>query len=136
MKPENAFINRVHKLLTAPVYAEKMHNAYRGGTPDVFYEGDVEDLWIEYKWVPKLPVRKETQLKLDLSELQKLWLKRRYHKAREVWVVLGYKEGIKTRACIFSSPEGWTRAYNAEELSNKSISIEALAERIKATTCY
>ena len=136
MKPESLFIHRVHKLLPEIVYAEKTHNMYRGGTPDCFYEGIAEDLWVEYKWIPKLPARVTTLVSLDLSELQKRWLKRRYEKSRAVWAVLGYKEKTKTRVCLFSSPREWERSYTKEELSNWSVPIEDYIKTIKAATCY
>jgi hypothetical protein len=78
-KPENTFIASVHKHLQC-TYFEKMNNPYRSGTPDVWYSGDKSDLWAEYKFIQSIPVK--VDVRLDLSELQKLWLRRRYEEGR------------------------------------------------------
>jgi hypothetical protein len=91
-KPENAFIAGVHKHLP-PVktfHREKMNNPYSSGTADVWYSS-VFDLWVEYKYIQKLPVR--VPVPVDLSELQKDWLERRYREGRNVWVIVGFNKG-------------------------------------------
>jgi hypothetical protein len=75
MGPENRLINAVKKELGSDVYSEKMHNAYRGGTPDVWYSGRGGDLWVEWKWIASVP--KKGPIVPNLSELQKQWLGRR-----------------------------------------------------------
>lgn len=90
-KPETTFYRSVHKRLAADTYFEKMNNPYRGGTPDVWYSGEAADLWVEYKWLPRVPVR--ASVKVDLSEKQRLWLDNRYEEGRNVSVILGCKEG-------------------------------------------
>lgn len=89
-KPENTFIASVHKHLQC-TYFEKMNNPYRSGTPDVWYSGDKSDLWAEYKFIQSIPVK--VDVRLDLSELQKLWLRRRYEEGRNVVVICGCKHG-------------------------------------------
>jgi|SRR5688572_4526242 len=89
-KPESQFIASVHGHFGegAPHW-EKNWNAYRGGTPDVFYSGDKGCLWIEYKFLPKLPKK----LRLALSPLQAQWLRARHEEGRRVAVVLGLPTG-------------------------------------------
>jgi hypothetical protein len=89
-KPETTFIASVNKHLQC-TYSEKMHNPYRSGTPDVWYSGDKNDLWAEYKFLQSIPVK--VDIRLDLSALQTLWLRRRYHEGRNVAVICGCKEG-------------------------------------------
>jgi hypothetical protein len=55
-KPETTFIQSIHRHLPKEVYREKMANPYRGGTPDVWYSGYKSDLWVEYKFIPKLAI--------------------------------------------------------------------------------
>lgn len=89
-KPENQFIAGVHKYLP-DVYFEKMNNPYRGGTADVWYSGVHGDLWIEYKYLPKVPSR--GLIVPDLSELQKRWIANRRAEGRRVHVVVGCPAG-------------------------------------------
>lgn len=90
IKPENTFIASVHKYLKQ-VYFEKMFNPYRSGTPDVWYSGNKSDMWIEYKFLQKLPVR--SAIVLGLTDLQKKWLRDRYYEGRKVFVICGSKNG-------------------------------------------
>ncbi len=92
VKPETTFISGIHKHLP-PVKAfhrEKMNNPYSSGTADVWYSAN-RDLWVEYKFIPKLPVR--VPVKIGLSPLQRDWLERRYREGRNVWVIVGHPAG-------------------------------------------
>lgn len=91
--PETRFYTGVHKLLPRTVYREKTHNPYRGGTPDVWYSGNADDLWVEYKWLAKLPRSAPVVLTKLLSPLQQRWLDQRHAEGRNVAVVLGTPEG-------------------------------------------
>jgi len=96
VKPENAYIARVKRVLHAGVYAEKTNNPYRGGTPDMYYEGDRAALWVEYKWYPKTPDTInlcDTKSKPCLSYLQQQWLRRSHANGRRVAVVVGTPDG-------------------------------------------
>jgi hypothetical protein len=89
-KPENQFISGVHRYLPN-VYYEKMNNPYRGGTPDVWYSGALGDLWVEYKYLPKVP--KRGMIVPALSELQKRWIYGRRKEGRRVHVIVGCSQG-------------------------------------------
>lgn len=89
-KPENTFIASVHRLIPS-VYAEKMNNPYRGGTADVWYSGSVGDLWVEYKYLERIP--RSTKILPDLTPQQARWLNNRYDEGRNVAVVLGTPAG-------------------------------------------
>ena len=91
-KAETTFIGSVHKHLPMGVYREKMNNPYRSGTADVWYSGK-KDLWVEYKVLPTLPKRLETNIVLGLSENQKIWLRHRHEEGRNVAVICGCKAG-------------------------------------------
>lgn len=118
--PENTFIASIHKSLPPEdeLHREKMHNEYRGGTPDVFYSG-VNDLWIEYKFIV-LPKRDSTVLDFctpkgknlvsDISALQQEWLKRRHAEGRNVAVIVGCKEGG-----IILTDREWEEKITADE---------------------
>lgn len=98
-KPESTFIASVHKHLppVEELYRVKMNNPYTAGMADVWYSGQ-NDLWVEYKFLV-LPKRDSTVIDLcrgknpALSDLQQEWLRSRYDEGRNVWVIVGCKEG-------------------------------------------
>lgn len=90
-KPENTFIRGVHKHLPVSIYHEKMNNPFRAGTPDVWYSGPGSDLWVEYKYLQRIP--KKAEITADLSPRQLQWLNARYDQGRNVAVIVGSPEG-------------------------------------------
>jgi len=101
-KPESTFIASVHRKITGPrPWIEKNHNAYRGGTPDVFYSGDEGCMWVEYKWLDKIPLK--ALILPALSPLQRDWLAGRKREGRFVAVVVGCPEG----GVIYITPKTW-----------------------------
>lgn len=92
-KPETTYYTAIHRLLPKAVHREKMHNIYRGGTADVWYSGNLDDLWVEYKYVSKPPKRTPLRIWNELSELQRLWLNSRRQEGRNVCVILGTPVG-------------------------------------------
>lgn len=91
VKPENNFISGVHKHLPPAIYRMKTNNPYVAGIPDCYYSGNGGSLWIEYKFIPKLPAR--VPVKIELSALQRQWLDGRNAEGRNVAVVVGSPEG-------------------------------------------
>lgn len=99
VKPENTFRNGVHKFLPNNLHHEKMNNPYSSGTADDWYSGSKADLWVEYKFLPRVPQRATVWLvdpdvkKPLLSKLQELWLHKRHVEGRNVAVIIGCPEG-------------------------------------------
>jgi hypothetical protein len=90
---ENVFIEGVHRHLPGSVYAEKMHNPFRRGTPDCYYEGPQGILWAEYKWLKALPdVLVCTNIK-DFTKLQQRWLRRAHNNGVSVALIVGSLDG-------------------------------------------
>lgn len=89
--PETRFIASIHRLLPESLHWEKMHNQYSRGTADVWYSGTKGDLWIEYKYITKLP--KHAAVRANLSGNQVTWLQGRYEEGRKVLVVVGHPDG-------------------------------------------
>lgn len=127
VKPESAFISRVHKRLPAKLHREKMHNAYRGGTADVWYSGPMDDLWIEYKYLPTVPVRKDVSP--DLSALQRLWLDGRLAEGRNVAVVIGCPRGG-----VVLEHGAWQTPMTPDEFVRQLKSVEDIARWITTYT--
>lgn len=127
-KPETNFTRSVHKHLSK-TYVEKMANPYRGGTPDVWYSGHLGDLWVEYKYLQKLP--RTAEIRPDLSPLQILWLRRRHADGRNVAVVVGCPEG----AVVYRDLD-WEQGLRPEEFRTRLITRPALAEWIVSQVGY
>lgn len=113
-KPESTFIKNVHDKLQAAypeVYPEKTHNPFRGGIPDVWYDSPAGDMWVEYKWLPKVP----SSIDLTggdrpwLSPLQARWLDRAACNGRTVAVVVGFKMDNQTHGIITTD---WHRTHH------------------------
>lgn len=125
-KPETTFIQSIHRHLPKEVYREKMANPYRGGTPDVWYSGNKRDLWVEYKFIPKLAVRVPN--KIELSELQRLWLEARQAEGRNVAVIVGHPGG----GIVLFSP--FPREIDTETILQNTLTRTRLADWIYART--
>ena len=91
---ESDFTQAVHKRLPPTVKAWKIKDDYQGGVADAFYrrrDGNKgTPLWVEYKYLKKLPVRASTLIVPDLSELQKQWLSEAEAAGEQVQVIVGY----------------------------------------------
>lgn len=129
-KPENNFIANIHKRLKVQVYAEKMYNPLRGGTPDVYYEGK-RMLWVEYKFIP-LPSRDSTLVLPQLSDLQNLWLKRCYANTFRARVIVGFKEGKHYYGVVYNSPDEWTETMTTQEFKRHARPIEDIVRYIES----
>ena len=70
----------------------KINMPFIGGLPDVWYSGDKDDLWVEYKFLV-VPKRDDSPIHIDLSPLQQRWLGYRFLEGRNVAVIAGCKEG-------------------------------------------
>lgn len=102
-KPETDAAKRVNDKLVG-VYFEKMHNPYRGGTPDFYYEGFLDIMWVEYKWYDAKPRTWNLTDPKDpkISRLQQNWLRRAAENGRKTAVIVGYPKGY----AIFEN-DGW-----------------------------
>ena len=131
-KPETLYMQKLHKHLPEFLYKEKMNNPYRGGTPDVYYEGNADILWVEYKYLPSLPptfTLTNPKGATSVTSLQAKWLRRSFENGRNTLVILGIaNEG----GIIFGVPELDT-TYTREELQAR-IWPNSMIARIIAQT--
>lgn len=121
-KPENRFIESVHRHLPR-TYAEKMNNPWRAGTADVWYSGDRGDLWIEYKFIERIP--RSAEILPDLTPRQKRWLNNRFDEGRNVAVVLGTPTG----GVIYRNKE-WMRPLDHVTLAGLIVPRDEIARWI------
>ena len=124
-KPETTFIASVHKLLPKNIYRMKNNNAYTGGIPDVWYSGMYGDLWVEYKYIPKLPVRVPIDPMKLLSALQQAWLRDRKMEGRNVAVIIGSPKG----GVVFENLE-WEASLTTLKFNSLMQSKQTLADWI------
>ena len=131
-KPENSFIRGVNKYLPK-TYAEKMNNPWRAGTADVWYSGSYGDLWVEFKFIERVPRSKE--ILPDLTPRQRRWLNNRFDEGRNVAVVLGTPKG----GVIYRNKE-WNRPLDHETLSGLIVPRDEIARwifsQVGASTCH
>ena len=121
-KPENRFIESVHRHLPR-TYAEKMNNPWRAGTADVWYSGDRGDLWIEYKFIERIP--RSAEILPDLTPRQRRWLNNRFDEGRNVAVVLGTPTG----GVIYRNKE-WMRPLDHVTLAGLIVPRDEIARWI------
>ena len=69
----------------------KNNNDYTSGVPDVWFSGTKGDLWVEFKFVSKLPQKVPLRPYELLSALQEKWLRERYEEGRNVAMIIGCK---------------------------------------------
>lgn len=126
-KPENTFRGGVHKYLPRDLYHVKMSNPYVGGIWDDWYSGSKADLWIEFKFIPKL-TPKLCELP-DLSALQKDWGRNRLAEGRNLAVIVGCPEG----GVLYRNLE-WETPITKETFSSRLQTRTELAKWILAQT--
>lgn len=130
-KPENRFIASIHKKLPT-VYAEKTNNPFRAGTADVWYSGECGDLWIEYKFIERIPRSKK--ILPEVTPRQSRWLNNRFDEGRNVAVVLG----LPTGGVIYRNKE-WMCPLDHETLAGRVVSKDDIArwifQQVGASKC-
>ena len=129
-KPETRYYTAVHKLLPRTIYREKMHNPYRGGTADVWYSAKPSDLWVEYKWLAKLPKTAPVRLDRLLTPLQQQWLTGRHEEGRSVVVILATPRG----AWVFEGVS-WKEPLDPSIIKTQGLSKQNVADYINNRTC-
>lgn len=128
-KPENTFIQSIHKHVPSLVYRMKNNNPFVGGIPDVWYSAR-SDMWVEYKFLPRVPQRGVVAPTKLLSPLQVQWLNERHKEGRTVKVVIGCPVG----GIILHSPAEWESDLSAAQFTAKLQDRKSLAAWIVQTT--
>ena len=103
---EHGFVKSVHKKLPTDLYKWKIHDSYTNGVPDAMYAGNKSILFVEYKYVPKLPSKASTPVKVSLSGLQTQWLNNFYDLGHNVAVIVGTenRQAVVLQHKTWSSP--------------------------------
>ena len=94
-KDEHAYIRSIHKLLPVTkgdLLIWKIADRYTGGIPDVYYSGTRAPLWVEYKYIPKLPKRDGTRMPVSVSPIQQLHLTAEQARGVNVALIIGCED--------------------------------------------
>ena len=84
----------MHRHLSKSIYRWKINDAYHGGVPDTFYSGRNGHCFIEYKYKEKLPKRDSSQIILNLSPQQRIWLTLQHSNNVICYAVLASKDKV------------------------------------------
>lgn len=100
------------------------------GTPDSYYDFN-RDLWVEWKMLKgedRLPAV-IPQDKMP-TELQRLWLERRWNAGRNAVCIIGVKLRNRAYGFILESPEQWREPPSREWFEPRLRNAKQLAEYI------
>ena len=107
----------------------KNNNQYVAGVPDLWFSGTRADLWVEMKFVPKLPKQVPLRPYKLLSPLQLAWLRDRHLEGRNVCVIIGCKRGRLIEGIVLTSLD-WEQDIPVQHLDTLIRSKIELAEWI------
>lgn len=125
---EHSFIKSVHRYLSPDVFKWKIHDTFAGGVPDSFYAGPAGILFVEYKYIKKLPVRDNTLLKTSLSVNQIQWLNRMTDFNQRAAVVIGCED-----TAVILLDKQWTTNISKSYYIEHAIPRKSVATWIEAT---
>ena len=83
-----------------------------------------------YKWkkyIKKLPVRSNTNIKCNISELQHLWLHRMYDQGHKVAVILG----VGQEALIMQYPTVWKEPISKTYFQDNCVPLKDVSKWIE-----
>ena len=123
---EHGFVKAVHKKLPTNLYRWKIHDSYTSGVPDAMYAGEKAILFAEYKYIPKLPARSTSPVKINLSGLQVLWLNNFVNLGHNVVVIVGTED----RNALILKEKEWDTPILKGEFLEKCIKIKDISDYI------
>jgi len=126
---EHSFIRSMHRQLPTELYKWKINDNFQGGVADAYYSGSGGDLWVEYKYLAKLPKRPTTIVKIELTGQQKLWLRSRRKEGRNIAVIIGSPQGH-----VILYDQLWEKEITAEEFIKKCLTTKQIADTIVKET--
>lgn len=130
--PEGKYIDKVHrqidKLFSPDNYRMSNTNPYIGGIPDIYYEGRFGCLWVEYKYLEKLPKILDLidPKKKLLTANQIKWLRRGNSNHGNVAVILGTATGEG----IWFKNLSWEVQHSSKTLIPKLMTPKEMASKI------
>ena len=123
---EHGFVKAVHKKLPTDLYKWKIHDSYTNGVPDAMYAGKKGILFVEYKYVPELPAKDSTPVKINLSGLQLQWLNNFVDLGHNVAVIVGTED----KNALILQEKQWVTAPSKKDFLENSIKIKDISNYI------
>jgi hypothetical protein len=117
---ESEYTRAVGKGLPKEIYKWKVSDRFTAGVPDAWYSGNKDDLWVEYKFVQKIPKK----VKPKLSKLQEKWLNDRAAQGRSVAVIVGSPLGA-----VILVDGAWNHSSEWGSLKSKKEVIEWITQQ-------
>jgi hypothetical protein len=116
---EHGYIRSIHRPLPSEMHKWKIHDNYAGGVPDCWYSGPAANIWVEYKWIAKLPKRDTTLIKPNLSAQQLAWLIKMSGHSISCACIIGSPAG----GFLLTEKEQWINGIEKHTIiSNKEVS--------------
>lgn len=129
-KPETNFSNALRDALPEGIYSMKNNNEYVSGIPDLWFSGCKGDLWVEMKFIQKLPKTVPIRPYDLLSKMQEKWLRDRYEEGRNVAVIIGCKRSTRLEGIILRDL-AWERDIPTQDFDALIVSKSELVSFIK-----
>jgi len=127
---EHGFVKSVHRHLPSDVFVWKIHDTFAGGVPDAFYAGPASILFVEYKYVKKLPSKDTTAIRTSLSVQQALWLDRLATYNQRAAVIIGCEE-----SAIVLEQKEWNNYLLKSDYQKRAVSRKEVADWITGVVC-
>ncbi len=129
-KPETNFSNALRDALPEGIYSMKNNNEYVSGIPDLWFSGRKGDLWVEMKFIQKLPKTVPIRPYDLLSKMQEKWLRDRYEEGRNVAVIIGCKRSTRLEGIILRDL-AWEKDIPTQDFDALIVSKSELVSFIK-----
>lgn len=129
-KPETSFSNALRDALPEGIYSMKNNNEYVSGIPDLWFSGRKGDLWVEMKFIQKLPKTVPIRPYDLLSKMQEKWLRDRYEEGRNVAVIIGCKRSTRLEGIILRDL-AWERDIPTQDFDALIVSKSELVSFIE-----
>lgn len=121
---EARYTYSMNKKLPIVIRVWKICAAYVAGVPDCRYSGYKATLWIEWKYIHKLPKKHKPRC----SPLQIDWLREEYERGRNVAVMVGSPEGI----ALYRNLDWETQQPTAPRLLTKDQALDWIHSQVQA----
>ena len=130
---ESQYTAALHKKLPKNIYKWKINDNFAGGVPDAFYRALSTPiglpLWVEYKFLKKLPERETTVIKPNLSHQQLIWLKQAVNSGEQALVIVGVESEKRSRqtAGFIMMQSEWENGIQTQVARSRLRSMDELA---------
>lgn len=108
---EHSFVRSIHSKLPKSIYRWKINDSNQMGVADAFYSGPHGFVFVEYKYLPRLPTRNTTIINFGISPAQQLWLRGRHLDNIDIAVIVGSPQGV-----VVFEGLGWDKTLNRGEI--------------------